>query len=180
RAGHLLDVAGGTGLFAYEWLLANPESTATVVDRPSVLAVAAEFLDAFCGGERAGARGVKERVELRPGDMLADELPRADVVLAASLFHDWPTETCDRLAHRFAEALRPGGELWVHDAFLNDDLDGPLAVTDYSAQLFWVTKGRAYSRREYRRWLSGAGLVTTEDYFSTGMDYGLIWARKPG
>ena len=177
RVGHLLDVAGGTGLFTYEWLLANPESTATVVDRPAVLAVAAEFLGAFCRGRRDADR-LRERVELRPGDMLTDELPRADLVLAASLFHDWPAATGEKLARRFADALRPGGALWIHDAFLNDALDGPLAVTDYSAQLFWVTKGRAYSRREYRRWLSDAGLVPVDENIPTGMDYGLIWARK--
>ncbi|MCA9221177.1 MAG: hypothetical protein KDA71_12675, partial [Planctomycetales bacterium] len=32
--GHLLDVAGGSGLFTYEWLLANPAAKATVFDRP--------------------------------------------------------------------------------------------------------------------------------------------------
>lgn len=177
--GHLLDAAGGTGLFAYEWLLVNPNSTATVLDRSNVLAVAAEFLDAFCKSGRNGASGVRQRVHLLPGDMLEDKLPRADIVLAASLFHDWPRETCEVLARRFADALNPGGELWVHDAFLNDALDGPLAVTDYSAQLFWFTKGRAYSRHEYREWLSQAGLKSTVTDIATLMDYGLIAARKP-
>jgi hypothetical protein len=175
--GHLLDVAGGTGLFAYEWLLVNSRATATVFDRPEVLKVAAEFLDEFCGGRREGASGVRGRVNLRPGDMLEDELPQADVVLAASLFHDWPGETCQVLAGRFAGALKPGGELWIHDAFLDDTMDGPAAVTDYSAQLFWVTKGRAYSRREYREWLSRAGLTPAGEGVATLMDYGLISAK---
>ena len=179
REGHLLDVAGGTGLFTYEWLLANPTSTATVFDRPPVLAVAAELLDTFGKSGRAGADRVRERVHFQPGDMLTDDLPETDLLLAASLFHDWPSETCQQLAYRFAAILRPGGALWVHDAFLNDTLDGPLAVTDYSAQLFWVTKGRAYSRREYRGWFTQAGLEPCDENIPTRMDYGLIWARKP-
>jgi hypothetical protein len=177
-AGHLLDVAGGTGLFTYEWLLANPKATATVVDRPHVLTVAAEFLDEFCKNGRNAADTVRQRVTYLPGDMLEDELPRSDLLLAASLFHDWPTATCEKLAHRFAASLNPGGGLWVHDAFLNDTLDGPQAVTDYSAQLFWFTKGRCYSRQEYRTWLAKAGLVPTENNIPTLMDYGLISARK--
>jgi hypothetical protein len=175
---HLLDVAGGTGLFTYGWLLANPSSTATLLDRPEVLRVAAEFLQEFARSGREGAETVPDRVSLLPGDMLEDRLPAADLVLAASVFHDWPADTCQRLASRLAAALDPGGEIWVHDAFLDDTLDGPLAVTDYSAQLFWVTRGRAYSRAEVREWLSRAGLDTIPGEIATGMDYGLIGARK--
>jgi hypothetical protein len=176
--GHLLDVAGGTGFYTYEWLLLNPTATATILDRPAVLAVAAELLDAFAQSGRPGTETVKNRVTFQPGDMLTDEIPQTDILLAASLFHDWPTETCQMLVDRFSAAIRPGGELWVHDAFLNDALDGPLAVTDYSAQLFWGTKGRCYSRREYRDWFRKAGLEPTDENIPTQMDYGLIWARK--
>ncbi|TAK90917.1 MAG: methyltransferase domain-containing protein [Burkholderiaceae bacterium] len=179
RKGHLLDVACGTGVFAYEWLLRNPESTATILDSASVLAVAAEFLESFVNSGRPGANTLRDRVRLLPGDMLVDDLPRADIVLAASLFHDWPEPTCEKLAQRFAQAVNPGGELWVHDLFLDDTLDGPLAATDYSAMLFWVTKGRAYSRKEYRRWLADAGLKPTTRYIPTRVDYGLISAVKP-
>ena len=178
RDGHLLDVAGGTGYYTYEWLLNNPTSTATLFDRPAVLTVAAELLDEFAQSGRPGAEGVKARVTFVAGDMLTDELPQTDILLAASLFHDWPTPTCQMLANRFAASIRPGGELWVHDAFLNDTLDGPLAVTDYSAQLFWGTKGRCYSLAEYRAWLTQAGLKPSPDNIPTQMDYGLIWAKK--
>ncbi|MBD2703877.1 methyltransferase [Spirosoma sp. BT702] len=179
RSGHLLDVACGTGLYTYEWLRNNPTSTATLFDRPAVLDVAGELLEEFGQSGKPDAQSVQERVTFLPGDMLTDDLPKADILLAASLFHDWPTPTCQLLAKRFAGALRAGGELWAHDAFLNDSLDGPLAVTDYSAQLFWGTKGRCYSRAEYRRWFIEAGLEPTKKAIATEMDYGLICARKP-
>jgi hypothetical protein len=179
KKAHLLDVGAGTGFYTYEWLLANPAATATVFDRPAVLAVAKEFLDTFSKSNRIGAAGVKERVSFQAGDMLTDELPQADILLAASVFHDWPTKTCIVLAKRFAAAVRPGGELWVHDAFLNDTLDGPLAVTDYSAMLFMHTKGRAYSYKEYRNWFLQSGLTPRSENIPTLMDYGLIYASKP-
>ena len=177
-AGHLLDVAGGTGFYTYEWLLLNPTATATLLDRPAVLTVAAELLDEFARSGKPGADTVKTRVTFLPGDMLTDDLPQTDLLLAASLFHDWPTPTCRQLAHRFAGALRPGGEIWVHDTFLNDTLDGPLAATNYSAQLFCVTKGRCYSRAEYQGWFAQAGLTPMTDTFPTQLDYALICARK--
>ncbi|MCW3080213.1 methyltransferase [Segetibacter sp.] len=178
--GVLLDVAAGTGYYSYEWLVANPSSRAIVFDRPEVLKVAAELLNEFCSNKLEEGNLLKERVTFLPGDMLQDELPAADILLAASLFHDWPTETCEKLAIKFAHALKPGGEFWVHDAFLNDRLDGPLAITDYSAMLFLATKGRAYSRKEYRSWFSQAGLIPQMENISTLMDYGLISAVKPG
>ncbi|MCW3113221.1 MAG: methyltransferase [Segetibacter sp.] len=177
--GVLLDVACGTGYYSFEWLRVNRTSKAILFDRPEVLKVAAELLDEFCDDHPIEAKGIKERITFLPGDMLTDELPEADILLAASLFHDWPTEVCKKLAVRFSKALKPNGEIWIHDAFLNDQLDGPLAVTDYSAMLFLGTKGRAYSRKEYRGWFCDAGLIPTSKEISTLMDYGLISAVKP-
>ena len=174
----LLDVAGGTGYYSFEWLLANPQCEAILFDRPEVLNVAEDLFVKFCNSNEGG-ENIRKRLTFLAGDMLTDELPVVDIVLAASVFHDWPTAVCQVLANRFAQKLRPGGELWIHDAFLNDALDGPVAVTDYSAMLFLGTKGRAYSRKEYRQWISAAGLVPSMDYIPTSMDYGLISARKP-
>ncbi len=179
RSGHLLDVAGGTGYYAFEWLIANPGSSASVFDRPEVLKVSKKLLDEFCTTGREGAETLKDRVNFIEGDMLTDDLPKADLLLAASLFHDWPTATCEALVKKFAGALNAGGELWIHDSFLDDSLDGPIAVTDYSAMLFIGTKGRAYSRKEYRNWLSAEGLQLSPQNIPTLMDYGLISAVKP-
>jgi len=176
--GVLLDIAAGTGYYSYEWLLANPSSTAIVFDRPEVLKVAEKLLEEFCDAHGETANSIKERLTFLAGDMLTDELPQVDVILAASVFHDWPVEICERLAFKFAGALKPGGELWIHDAFLHDTLDGPLAVTDYSAMLFLGTKGRAYSRKEYRTWFSKAGLIPDNREIPTLMEYGLISAKK--
>ncbi len=176
--GHLLDVAGGSGYYTFEWLRLNPGATATLFDRPQVLEVAKELLKEFSKHGKEGADSVKERVSFHPGDMLTDDLPETDLLLAASLFHDWPTDTCVKLAERFAAALRPNGEIWVHDTFLYDTLDGPKPATDYSAALFWATKGRIYSRQEHWDWFTSVGLTPLSDTIPTQLEYGLIAARK--
>jgi hypothetical protein len=123
---------------------------AVVWDRPEVLAVAREM------GEE---HGVSDRLELVPGDMFADPVPEGcDAVLLSNILHDWDEAECRRLVERLAEALAAGGRLMVHDAFLDDDLGGPLPVALYSAALFSLTEGRAYSGGEYRGWLEAAGL----------------------
>jgi hypothetical protein len=145
----LLDVGGGTGLYAIAYLQRHPQLRAIVWDRPAVLAVA---------GELAAAHGVADRVHLQPGDMFRDAVPAADVVLLSNVLHDWDVAECRALIGRTAAVLPPGGRLLIHDVFLNDALDGPLPVALYSAALFALTEGRAYSAAEYRAWLAEAGL----------------------
>jgi hypothetical protein len=147
----LLDVGGGTGIYAFAWLQQHPGLRAIVWDRPEVLKVAAEIAQEF---------GVADRLECHSGDMFRDPVPPgADVTLLSNVLHDWDVPECRTLVKRCSCALAPGGRLLIHDVFLNDALDGPLAVALYSAALFRLTEGRAYSAGEYRTWLANAGLV---------------------
>jgi hypothetical protein len=150
----LLDVGGGTGIYSIAWLQKHPDLRAVVWDRPEVLKVAAEMAASF---------GVADRLDGIPGDMFCDEVPGpADVILLSNVLHDWDLPQCRALVGRCAAALSPGGRLLVHDVYLNDAHDGPLPVALYSAALFRITEGRAYSASEYREWLREAGLEPGE------------------
>ena len=164
----LLDVGGGSGLFAIAYLRQNARLRAIVWDRPEVLKVA---------GEMAAAHGVGDRLECRPGDMFADPVPSADVILLSNVLHDWDIPQCRELLGRCAASLPADGRLLIHDVFLNDALDGPLSIALYSAALFCLTEGRAYSAAEYRAWLSAAG-VRPLDVIPTLIHCGAIPAEK--
>lgn len=147
----LLDVGGGTGIYSIACLKRYPALRAIVWDRPQVLKVAKEF---------AEAAGVADRLRLEPGDMFADPVPAGcDAMLLSNILHDWDVPECRALVLRLAAALPKGGRLLIHDAFLNDALDGPLPIALYSANLFCVTEGRCYSAAECRAWLAEAGLT---------------------
>lgn len=146
----LLDVGGGTGLYSIAFLQQNPQLRAIVFDRPEVLKIAAEF---------AESHGVSDRLQCRQGDMFADPLPAdCDAILLSNILHDWDEPQCSALVERCAAALPAQGQLLIHDVFLDDDLSGPLPLALYSAALFTLTEGRAYSAAEYRHWLTAAGL----------------------
>lgn len=145
----LLDVGGGTGIYSIAFLKANPQLHAVVFDRPEVLKTAAQFASDY---------NVSDRMTMHPGDMFVDPLPTADVILLSNILHDWDVTECQTLVNRCAAALNPGGRLIIHDVLLNDALDGPLPIALYSAALFTLTEGRAYSAKEYNSWLSNAGL----------------------
>ncbi len=147
----LVDVGGGTGIYSIALLQKNPGLRAVVVDRPEVLKVAEEMAQSY---------GVADRMKCQGGDMFRADLPKADVVLLSNILHDWDIPECRALIGRCAAALTPEGRLLIHDVFLNDALDGPLPIALYSAALFCLTEGRAYSAAEYRAWLTAAGLTT--------------------
>jgi predicted O-methyltransferase YrrM len=169
NARRLLDVGGGTGIYSIALLQRHPQLRAIVLDRLEVLKIAAEF---------AAAHDMADRLELLPGDMFASTLPSdCNTVLLSNILHDWDEPQCAQLIKRCAAALVPGGKLLIHDVFLNDDLAGPLPIALYSAALFTLTEGRAYSAAEYRTWLMAAGL-NPEPLVRTHIHCGLLVGRK--
>jgi ubiquinone/menaquinone biosynthesis C-methylase UbiE len=166
----LLDVGGGTGIYAIAYLQANPSLKAIVWDRPEVLKVAQEM---------ATEHGVADRLELRPGNMFTDPVPsEADVVLLSNILHDWDVQECRTLIGRIAKTMPSGGRLLIHDVFLNDSLDGPLPIALYSAALFTLTEGRAYSGEEYRQWLAEAVLIPSTSITPTLIHCGVLEGVK--
>ena len=167
NAKRLLDIGGGTGLYAIACLRANPGLRAVVWDRAEVLKVAKEMADKFA---------VADRIELTPGDMFTSPIPAGcDVMLLSNILHDWDIPECQKLIDRCAAALPSGGSLLIHDVFLNDDLDGPLAVALYSTALFNITRRPRHSAAEYRRMLTTAGL-RPGDILPTAVNCGVLAA----
>ncbi len=145
----LLDVGGGTGIYSIGLLKKNPALTAVVMDHPEVLKTARQFAEEY---------EIGDRMSLLAGDMFTSELPKSDVVLLSNILHDWDVSECQTLVQRCVDALNPGGRLLIHDVLLNDELTGPLPIALYSAALFTLTEGRAYSAAEYSSWMTEAGL----------------------
>jgi len=166
----LLDIGGGSGIYSIAVLCEYPKMRAIVWDRPEVLKVAGEFAQQY---------GVADRLELRPGDMFGDAIPRdAKIILLSNILHDWDDPECLSLLKRCADALPADGSLLIHDVFLNDALDGPLPLALYSAALFTLTEGRAYSALEYRTWLRAAGMKPCEEIIPTLAHFGVIPSVK--
>ena len=165
----ILDVGGGTGIYSIALLQKHPDLRAIVLDGPEVLKVTAEM---------AAEYGVADRLECRAGDMFRDEVPPGpDVVLFSNVLHDWDVPQCRELVQRFAAAIPAGGQLLIHDVFLNDAFDGPLPIALYSAALFTLTEGRAYSIAECRAWLLAAGLQP-QSLIPTLIHCGVVAGRK--
>ena len=116
-AAQLLDVAGGSGAFSITLCRRFPELRATVLDFPTVTPVAQRYIT------EAGLTG---RIEVLPGDALQTAWPGGqDAVLLSYLLSAVAGEAIPRLGRLAYDALRPGGQILVHDFFVDDDRLGP-------------------------------------------------------
>jgi ubiquinone/menaquinone biosynthesis C-methylase UbiE len=165
----LLDVGGGTGIYTVALLQKYPRLRAIVLDRPEVLKVARQLATEYA---------VLDRLQWVAGDMFKQPFPEdVDAILLSNVLHDWDLPECQTLIGRCASALASDGRLFIHDVFLNDSLDGPLPIALYSAALFSLTEGRAYSAAEYRGWLQAAGLQA-QQVVPTRVHCGVLEARR--
>ena len=166
----LLDVAGGSGIYACAIVARHPHLRAAVLEKPPVDQVARRAID---------GRGFADRVDVCIGDMLREELPGGfDLHLFSNVLHDWDEPVVRQLLERSFRALEPGGLLIVHDAHINADKSGPLPVAKYSALLMHSTEGKCYSEGEMRALLAGVGFQW-DQFQETAADRSFITARKP-
>ena len=169
--GGLLDIAGGSGIYACCIAAAHPHLKATVFEKPPVHRVTEKCI---------AKRGLAERVSVASGDMFRDPLPAGyDVHLWSNALHDWDAPTVKLLLGKSFAALPPGGLVVIHDRHLNREKNGPLRIAAHSVFLMAGTEGRYYSLAEIEAFLGAAGFVSP-DYRDVILDYSIITARKPG
>jgi demethylspheroidene O-methyltransferase len=147
---HLLDVGGGSGVFAREALERFPHLAATVFDLPEVAALAQERFEQA----GLGARGA-----IVPRNMFADALPQdADVISLVRILHDHDDEPVRRLLRAARAAIRPDGLLIVAEPMAGTP--GAGGVGAYFHMYLWAMRsGRPRTAAELTALLEEAGFA---------------------
>ena len=152
-AREMLDIGGSHGYFSVVLCRRHPELRATVLDLPDAVAHAAPIL---------AREGMGERVVMKAGDALADELGEAayDLILIFSLVHHFDDATNRRLVARAARALRPGGYLVIGDA-LRPPSPGKGGQQGAFFDLYFALTSESglWTFDEMRSWQVAAGLT---------------------
>jgi 3-hydroxy-5-methyl-1-naphthoate 3-O-methyltransferase len=165
----LLDVAGGSGIYACALAAHNPNLTAAVFEKAPVDKVAAAAI---------GKRGYSGRVKVIQGDMFKDSLPPDfDVHLLSNVLHDWNEETVEQILRKSSEALPRGGLLVIHDVHINEEKTGPFPNAAYSSLLMHSTEGKCYSLSEMYPLLRALGFANFQ-FTPTVADRSFIAASK--
>jgi SAM-dependent methyltransferase len=169
RYSHLLDIAGGSGIYACTLVAHHPELRATVLEKKPVDAIAKKSI---------ANRGYSNRVSVAVGDMFKEPLPTdCDLHLFSNVLHDWDELQVKELITKSFQALNPGGMLLIHDMHINAYKTGPLPVAAYSALLMTITEGKCYSVAEIQSYLASAGFQEPQ-FIPTAADRSVITARK--
>jgi 3-hydroxy-5-methyl-1-naphthoate 3-O-methyltransferase len=167
----LLDIAGGSGVYACSLAAHVSGLDAAVLEKPPVDLITARAI---------ARRELSSRVSVLAGDMLNEPLPAGfDVHLFSNVLHDWDVPIVRQLLRASADALEADGLLVVHDAFLDAGKTGPLPIAGYSVLLMHVTQGRCYSVAEMADWLLEAGFERPVAIPSAAGRSALVARKRP-
>ena len=147
----LLDVGGGPGTYSVALCRQTPGLTSTVLDRPGVLEVTRELID---------AAGFADRVTLLPGDYLKTPFGTGfDAVLLSGMMHRETPDNVNLLLKKAFDALDPGGMVMVSDVFFDDDrMNTPPFATSFALNMMLTSDhGSAHAKTEMERWLKANG-----------------------
>ena len=151
-----LDVGGGPGTYALEFLKKNRRLQATVLDRPAALEVAQEI-----------ARPLKHgsRLNYQAGDFLTNPIQgKYDVIWLSNVIHIYSADINTKLLKKLRARLNPGGQLVIQDTFLLDQQGLHPVETNLFAvtMLLYTESGNTYSAAEVKQWLHKAGYRKTQ------------------
>jgi SAM-dependent methyltransferase len=147
----LLDLGGGSGAFSIE-IARRHGLTATIVDHPSVVAVARKIV---------AEAGLAERIRCVPGDAIAGPWPDGgDLILLAYVVSSYGPDVLQDVVARARAYLPPGGGLIVHDFALHERQPGPRnAALWYFANLAISATTYPHTVESITRAMSAAGFI---------------------
>jgi hypothetical protein len=147
----ILDVGGGSGAFAFEFISRNKDSKAVVFDLPAVVPLTKKYIQ---------QAGLTSSVETLAGDYLIDDLGSGyDLIFVSAVIHINSPEENKLLVNKCSEALNSKGQLVILDHFMSEDRTQPLAGTIFALNMLVGTKhGDTYTESEVRSWMHDAGL----------------------
>jgi len=150
----VLDIAAGHGMFGITMARRNPNAQVVALDWPHVLEVAQENAKKF---------GVAARYETKSGSAFETEFGKDyDFVLLTNILHHFDVGTCEKLARRVYEALKPGGKAITLEFVPNEDRVTPPTAAAFSLIMLAQTDaGDAYTFSQYEKIFANAGFQKT-------------------
>jgi hypothetical protein len=147
----VIDIGTAQGCVPVELALAHPHLSGGGFDLPAVEPIFSRYV---------ASRGLSERLLFMPGDFLADDLPRADVLIMGMILHDWDLPIKRMLIGKAYAALEKGGSLIVYEFLIDDDRRTHLPGLLMSLNMLIETRGGFdYTGADCMGWMRDAGFA---------------------
>lgn len=152
NAGTLLDVGGGSGVFAMAFIKAKPGLTATVFDLPNVIPITQKYI------EKEGYAG---KIVTQSGDYLEDDFKGSfDIIFLSAVIHSNSFAQNKKLILNCAKAMAPGAQLIVQDFIMDESRTEPMKGAIFALNMLVGTKeGDTFTEKEVISWMEDAGLI---------------------
>lgn len=147
---HLLDVGGGSGVFAIPLARRNASIDITLIELPRALKHIRAFLEQHGLAGRINLVGLN--VHKAPW-----AAPACDGILFGNFLHFCSDSECEQLLIEAYRQLPSGGTLFIHEMLWNEDKDGPLATALWNFWMISVSAGKQRTRDEFSKLLGSTG-----------------------
>ena len=149
---HVLDLGGGSGVFAMAFVQIRPDMRATVFDLPEVVGITRRYIE---------EAELTPRIGTLAGDYRTDDIGSGyDLVFLSAIVHSNSSSVNATLLRRCADALNPGGQVVVQDFVIDEDRVHPAGAALFALNMLVATsEGDTFTESEIREWMEAAGLV---------------------
>jgi predicted O-methyltransferase YrrM len=151
----IMDIGGGSGVYAIQVVKANPHMTATVLDLESVCQVAEQYIK---------IDNLQDKINTKPLDFFKEDIPKGyDIAFLSLILHDYSEEKGIALLEKIYNSLTNDGVVVISEWLLNDAKTGPAASALMGLNMIIETYGgKNYSYAEILDMLNQAGFKRAE------------------
>ncbi|HSG17623.1 MAG TPA: methyltransferase [Anaerolineae bacterium] len=151
----LVDVGGGTGGVTTTLLEKYSHLDATILELPSIVPYTHEFV---------ASSQASDRIKIVATDVVHDPIEGLyDAAILRAFVHVLGPEEARQALKHVAGALRPGGDIYIAGAVLDDSRLSPPGTVAFNLLFLNVYDGgEAYTEQEHRTWLEEAGFENME------------------
>ncbi len=148
----VLDVGGGSAVYAMALCRAKKDLAVRVLDLPEVTVLTRRYVE---------AGGFRDRIDTIDGDYLECAFPDGlDMIFFSAIMHSNAPAENQLLIDKAFSALAPGGRIVIQDGVMDDSRTQPGTGALFALNMLVSTPaGDSYTEGEITGWLEKAGCV---------------------
>ena len=151
----MLDVGGGSGAFAMEFVKNNPNMSAVVLDLPNVIPITSRYVE---------QEKMNGKISYLSGDYLVDNFGGGyDLIFLSAIVHINSFDENNLLIKKCYDSLNTGGQIVIKDWVMNEDRTEPAGGAFFALNMLVGTeRGDTYTEAEIKSWFANTGIKKIE------------------